>query len=138
MIRGSGIKGLGSLQEKFKFNKYKTIICRPLLKYTKKSLISFLANEDQKYILDPTNYNDSFDRSRVRKVTQHLINEGLDDLRLKKTIKNLKDANNSINYLLNTSIKKFLSVNDYGLFSISLRNLNHYQKKSNIDQYLKF
>ena len=121
MIRGSGIKGLGSLQEKFKFNKHKTIICRPLLKYTKKSLISFLANEDQKYILDPTNYNDSFDRSRVRKVTQHLINEGLDDLRLKKTIKNLKDANNSINYLLNTSIRKFLSVNDNGLFSVSLR-----------------
>ena len=52
---------------------------------------------------------------------RHLINEGLDDLRLKKTIKNLKDANNSINYLLNTSIRKFLSVNDNGLFSISLR-----------------
>ena len=81
IIRGSGIKGLGSLQEKFNFKKSKVNILRPLLKYPKKSLISYLANEKQKYILDPTNTDNNFDRSRVRKVSSHLINEGLNNKR---------------------------------------------------------
>ena len=117
-IRGSGIKGLGSLQEKFKFKKSNVIILRPLLKYPKKSLISFLAKEKQKYILDPTNFNNNFDRSRVRKVSNHLIDEGLNNKRLLTTIKNLKDANNSINYLINSSLKSFIKINSRGLISI--------------------
>ena len=120
LIRGSGIKGLGSLQEILKFNNSKITIVRPLLNYPKKSLISYLAGENQKYILDPTNFDNNFDRSRIRKITKHLINEGLDGKRLAKTIKNLKDANVSVNYLMNTSIKKFLHMNEYGLFSITL------------------
>ncbi len=120
LIRGSGIKGLGSLQEKFKFSKSKITIVRPLLQYPKKSLISFLALENQKYILDPANYNNNFDRSRIRKVSHHLIDEGFDNSRFKRTIRNLIDANKSIDYLITTSIKKFLSIDNYGIFSISL------------------
>ena len=120
LIRGSGIKGLGSLKEKIKFNNSKITIIRPLLNYPKKSLISYLASENQKYILDPTNFDNNFDRSRIRKVTQHLINEGFDSKMLAKTIKNLKDANISVNYLINKSIKKFLHVNEYGLLFIAL------------------
>ena len=120
LIRGSGIKGLGSLQEKLKFNNSKITIVRPLLNYPKKSLISYLADENQKYILDPSNFDNNFDRSRLRKVSKHLINEGFAGKRLAKTIKNLKDANASVNYLMNTSIKKFLHINKYGLFFITL------------------
>ena len=118
IIRGSGIKGLGSLQEKFNFKKSKVNILRPLLKYPKKSLISYLANEKQKYILDPTNTDNNFDRSRVRKVSSHLINEGLNNKRLLNTIKNLKEANNSINYLINSSLKSFIKINSRGVISI--------------------
>ena len=120
IIRGSGIKGLGSLQEKFKFTKSRVNILRPLLKYPKKSLISFLANEKQEYIVDPTNSNNNFDRSRVRKVSSHLINEGLSNKRLLSTIKNLKDANNSITYLINSSLKSFIKINSRGAISILL------------------
>ena len=118
LIRGSGIKGLGSLQEKFKFKKSKVNILRPLLKYPKKSLISYLVNEKQQYISDPTNIDDNFDRSRLRKVSSHLINEGLDNKRLLSTIKNLKDANNSINYLINLSLKSFIKINSRGVVSV--------------------
>ncbi|MDC3263104.1 tRNA lysidine(34) synthetase TilS [Pelagibacterales bacterium] len=141
LIRGSGIKGLGSLQEQFKFTKSKVNILRPLLRYPKKSLISFLATEKQKYILDPTNFDSKFDRSRVRKVSSHLINEGLNNRRLLSTIKNLKNANNSINYLINSSLKSFVKVNSRGIIFILLERfvlLPEEVKFRSLSKLLKF
>ena len=48
LIRGSGIKGLGSLQERFKFTKSKVNILRPLLRYPKKCLILILCKRIKK------------------------------------------------------------------------------------------
>ncbi len=70
------------------------------MELARKSLISFLANEKQEYIVDPTNSNNNFDRSRVRKVSSHLINEGLSNKRLLSTIKNLKDARTLFSFKL--------------------------------------
>lgn len=124
LIRGSGIKGLASLQAEFKFTNSKVKILRPLLPYPKKSLISYLANEKQEYIIDPTNFNSSHDRSRIRKVTSHLVEEGLTNIRLLNTFKYLKEANNSINYLINTSIKNFIKVDQNGLVSLSINKFS--------------
>jgi tRNA(Ile)-lysidine synthase len=65
LIRGSGIKGLSSLSPKLKYKNSGITIARPLLNYPKKSLIKYLAINNQEYIEDPTNKNKRFDRTRI-------------------------------------------------------------------------
>ena len=104
LIRGSGIKGLSSLKVKSRYKNTKLILVRPLLEYSKKSLIAYLSEQKQTYINDRTNYNNKYDRSRIRKLSQQLINEGLSKVRFKNVLKNLKNADNAIN----TAVSNYL------------------------------
>ena len=104
LIRGSGIKGLSSLKVKSRYKNTKLILVRPLLEYSKKSLIQYLSDQKQSYINDRTNYNNKYDRSRIRKLSQQLINEGLSKVRFKNVLKNLKNADNAIN----TAVSNYL------------------------------
>ncbi len=47
LIRGSGVKGLSSLKAKSRYKNTKLIIVRPLLEYSKKSLIAYLSDQKQ-------------------------------------------------------------------------------------------
>ena len=61
--------------------------------------------------------------------------------RLLSTIKNLKNANNSINYLINSSLKSFVRVNSRGIISILLErfvSLPEEVKFRSISKLLKF
>ena len=107
LIRGSGLRGLSSLKEKSRFKDSNIFIIRPLLSYPKKMLIKYLAKIKQNYVYDITNKNILFDRSRIRKLSNELINEGLDKKRLSSVFKNLKSAENAIN----VSVDKFLIKN---------------------------
>ena len=104
LIRGSGVKGLSSLKVKSRYKNTKLILVRPLLEYSKKSLIAYLSEQKQTYINDRTNYNNKYDRSRIRKLSQQLINEGLSKVRFKNVLKNLKNADNAIN----TAVSNYL------------------------------
>ena len=65
LVRGSGLKGLSSISRISKKNNI--VLVRPLLDYSKKSLIKILAEKKQKYVDDPSNINSMFDRVRFRK-----------------------------------------------------------------------
>ncbi len=109
LVRGSGLKGLVSFNKKIVNYNNKTTIMRPLLEMKKDNLI-FLANKVFKnYFKDPSNKNTTFARTRVRNLLMELKKEGFDEKKLKQTIKNLTDANNSINYYENQNIE--LNVN---------------------------
>jgi len=109
LVRGSGLKGLVSFSKKTVNYSRKTVIMRPLLEMKKDNLI-FLSNKIfKKYFKDPTNKNTTFARTRIRNLLMKLKQEGFDDKKLKQTIKNLSDADNSINYYENQNIK--LNVN---------------------------
>ena len=103
-IRGSGVKGLSSLKVKSRYKNTKLILVRPLLEYSKKSLVAYLSEQKQVYINDRTNYNNKYDRSRIRKLSQQLIHEGLSKVRFKNVLKNLKSADTAIN----TGVSKYV------------------------------
>ncbi len=110
LIRGSGIKGLSSLKPVSKYKGGEISIVRPLLKYSKKCLIKYLANKNQSYIYDNTNQDTKYDRSRVRAISENLINEGLDKKRILEVIENLKKADEAITVSVNNYLKKCISL----------------------------
>ncbi len=107
MTRGSGLKGLVSLDEKTKINKINYI--RPLLEFDKKQLEKITLKVFKIFVKDPSNFNKDFKRVRIRKLIENLKNEGLDENKLILTIKNLKTANNALDFYANQNIKNNLS-----------------------------
>ena len=110
MIRGSGLKGLVSLDMKTEINQMNLI--RPLLGFDKKDLIFISSYVFNFFVNDPTNFNDQHTRIRIRKIINEFKNNELDKDKLFLTIKNLKSSNEAIsfyvkrNILLNTFFHK--------------------------------
>ena len=117
LIRGSGVKGLSSLKVKSRYKNTKLILVRPLLEYSKKSLVAYLSEQKQVYINDRTNYNNKYDRSRIRKLSQQLIHEGLSKVRFKNVLKNLKNANNAINIAVSNYLEEQVKLNEKKIIS---------------------
>jgi len=104
MLRGSGLKGLVSLDKKSKIDN--KILLRPLL-YQKKDNLKFLAKYVFNfYVKDPTNNEQKYQRIKVRKFIKDLQNEGLDEKKFIKTINNLKSSNSVINFYVDQNLKK--------------------------------
>ncbi len=104
ITRGSGLKGLVSFTKKNSIQKINVL--RPLINFKKKDLIyvaSFIFNF---YLQDPSNKNDNFKRSRIRKLINNLKFEGLDENKLLLTIKNLKISNETIDFYIQENLKK--------------------------------
>ena len=117
LIRGSGVKGLSSLKVKSKYKNTKLILVRPLLEYSKKSLVAYLSEQKQVYINDRTNYNNKYDRSRIRKLSQQLIHEGLSKVRFKNVLKNLKSADTAINNAVSNYLEEQVKLNQKKILS---------------------
>jgi len=81
-------------------------IVRPLLNLEKKDLL-YISNEVFSFFVkDPSNINEDYKRTRIRNLLQSLEKEGLDKKKLKLTINNLKDSNESIKFYVNKNLKK--------------------------------
>ena len=104
ILRGSGLKGLISLDKKTKIeNKY---LLRPLLDQKKEDLI-FISNKVFNfYLQDPSNNEDKYLRIRIRKLIINLQKNGLDKKKFHKTISNLKHSNDVINFYVDKNLKK--------------------------------
>ena len=108
LIRGSGIKGLTSLQNIFEYSK-DFYLLRPLLNFNKQELLSVTKKSYSSWIEDPSNKNDKFLRVRIRKMQTKLQKEGFDPKRIIKTIDNLNTAKNSLDFYIFKSEKKYLN-----------------------------
>ena len=96
MIRGSGLKGLVSLEKKTIFNSIN--IVRPLLEFYKKDLEFITKYVFNFYVNDPSNKNINYQRTRIREVMNKFKNNGLDRNKLFLTVRNLKKSNNAISF----------------------------------------
>ena len=121
LIRGSGIKGLSSSRSSFKHRKSGVNIVRPLLGFSKKSLIKYLSLKKQNYVVDPTNNDARFDRSRIRTLTTKLISEGLSKSRFANVIDNLKKAESAIQSSLYGYGKNLIQIRDKSSLVISIK-----------------
>jgi tRNA(Ile)-lysidine synthase len=108
LIRGSGIKGLTSLQNIFEYSK-NFYLLRPLLNFNKQELLTVTKKSYSSWIEDPSNKNDKFLRVRIRKMQTKLQKEGFDPKRIIKTIDNLNTAKNSLDFYIFKSEKKYLN-----------------------------
>ena len=112
LLRGSGLKGLVSLDKQIKLGNYNLI--RPLLDQKKKDLVYISNNVFKFYVKDPTNKDEKYQRTRVRNIIKDLENNGFDKNKFSKTIRNLKLSNNVINFYVNENLQKnthFSSIN---------------------------
>jgi len=148
ILRGSGLKGLVSLDKvsKSKFDNITTI--RPLINVRKSELKKISKTVFNFFVEDPSNIDDNFKRIRIRKLINTLELEGLDKNKLKLTIKNLKDSNDSVSFYTNKNIDKnsffFKKKNTYFLSKsffnqpseITFRSFGEIIKKVNNKYYL--
>ncbi len=104
MIRGSGLRGLVSLEENTLINNINLL--RPLLGFNKKDLIFISKNVFNFYVLDPTNYDVKFNRIKIRNFIKELQSNGLDDKKFLLTIDNLKRSNRSLKYYVEENKNK--------------------------------
>ena len=104
LLRGSGIKGLTSLDKKATIKKKN--ILRPLIDIKKDDLIFISKKVFNFYVEDPTNRVEKYQRVRIRKLIKNLEKDGLDKNKLKKTIKNLKHANNVIEFYVDKNLRE--------------------------------
>jgi len=104
MLRGSGLKGLVSLDKKVKIGNQNLL--RPLLYQKKKDLIFISKNVFNFYVQDPTNNNEKYQRIKIRKFIEELQKNGLDKKKFLKTIKNLKYSNEVVDFYVNENLSK--------------------------------
>ena len=104
ILRGSGLKGLVSLDKKSKFvNKN---LLRPLLDQKKEDLIFLSKYVFNYYVQDPTNKDEKYQRIKIRRLIEELQKNGLDKKKFFQTIKNLKYSNNVVNFYVGENLKK--------------------------------
>ncbi len=102
ILRGSGLNGIVSFDKKTDFKNISLI--RPLLKFSKIDLENITKKVFKNYIEDPSNLNNEFKRVKIRNFIKNLEMEGLDKNKFDLTIKNLKFANDSIQYFVDKNL----------------------------------
>lgn len=107
LSRGSGLYGLSSMKI-HETNKNNINIIRPFLHLSKKELVYTATKVFTTFVKDPSNSNDLFLRSRIRKLKSSLAKEGLDQTRILKTITNLNTAKDAIDFYVKQSHKKHI------------------------------
>ena len=104
MDRGSGLKGLISLDVK---SQYKDLnVVRPLLNQKKEDLIFLSKHVFNFFVDDPSNIDEKYKRTRIRKMIDEFKKNGLDKEKLLQTIKNLKYSNNVVDFYVNKNLNK--------------------------------
>ena len=104
LLRGSGLKGLVSLDKKSKIGNKNLI--RPLIHQKKKDLLFTSKYVFDFYVKDPTNQDEKFQRIKIRKLIEVLQKNGLDKKKFMKTIENLKNSNSIVDYYTAENLKK--------------------------------
>ena len=104
LLRGSGLKGLISLDKKSEINN--KFLLRPLLDQKKEDLVFLSEKVFNFYVKDPSNYDEKHQRIKIRKLIWDLQRGGLDKNKFSKTIKNLKYSNSIVNFYVKKNLQK--------------------------------
>ena len=102
-LRGSGLKGLVSFNKNvINYNGIEVI--RPFLSTSKKDLLKINKKTFGFFIDDPTNNDDKFLRSRIRKLLINLDKEGLKFNKFYLTLQNLSKSNKVIEFFVEKNV----------------------------------
>ena len=106
LLRGSGLKGLVSMDKVSKDSLQNIQFLRPLINIEKYKLKNISQKVFNFFVEDPSNYDENFKRIRIRHLIKNLESEGLDKKKLELTIKNLKDSDQTINFYVKNNIEQ--------------------------------
>lgn len=120
LTRGSGLYGLSSMRIHSQ-NKQGIFVLRPFLNTPKKDLMYVAKKIFKTFVKDPSNTNDKFLRSRIRKLKSSLASEGFDQSRILKTISNLNIAKEAIDFYVKKSQKKYIHLGHKDKVHIDLK-----------------
>tara|TARA_B100000579_G_scaffold406512_1_gene393005 strand:+ start:518 stop:1576 length:1059 start_codon:yes stop_codon:yes gene_type:complete len=112
LSRGSGLRGLLSFYAISNELNENVNIVRPLIFQNKKDLTFTTKKIFNFFVKDPTNNDDFYQRTRLRKLIKSMKEEGFDENKLRLTLNNLRESNVSINYYVRKNIdlnSKFFS-----------------------------
>ena len=101
-LRGSGLRGLVSLDKKTKISGIN--LYRPLLNFKKDDLIFLSKYIFNFYVDDPSNRDEKYQRIKVRKLIKGLNGKGLDKGKFYKSIINLKDSDETIKFYVKQNL----------------------------------
>ena len=104
LLRGSGLKGLISLDKKNKVDN--KILLRPLINQKKEDLVFLSKYVFNFFVEDSSNKDEKFKRIKVRVLIEELQKNGLNKKKFIATIKNLKNSNDVVNFYTRENIKK--------------------------------
>ena len=110
LFRGSGLKGLSSLNIKRHSEDNILNLIRPLINTKKNELIYISKKVFKFYLTDPSNFKEKFLRTRIRNYLDKFKLDGLDINKVKLTLSNLQSANESINFYKEKSIKNYVKI----------------------------
>ena len=121
MSRGSGLKGLVSLGERTQIQNINLI--RPLIKLHKKDLLFLSKFVFNFYVDDPSNYDPTFNRIKIRNFIEQLKLSGFNMKKFQLSIENLKrsdqtirfyvEKNKKINSMINQKKKELILKEDF-------------------------
>ena len=102
ILRGSGLKGLISLNKK---NIIKDVVLlRPLLDERKDDLEFISKNVFNFFVKDPYNDDEKFQRIKIRKLIKGLKLNGLDQKKFNNTLKNLRYSDEIVKFYVNKNL----------------------------------
>jgi tRNA(Ile)-lysidine synthase len=96
LSRGSGVQGLSSMSKIVSLNS-KIKLLRPLLELKKKELVYISKKIFKKSIKDPSNSDNKYLRTRIRKLKKELEKTGIHHDQILKSISNLASTRDTLN-----------------------------------------
>ena len=138
LSRGSGLHGLSSMKKINEINS-KIFVARPLLNVKKNELINISKCIFSKYYKDPSNENNKYLRTRIRKLKKILEKSGVNYDQIFKSIKNLASSRDTLDFYFNR-IYNDVVVKKKEYLSISLKkfnNLNQEMKMRVVNKSIK-
>ena len=109
LSRGSGLTGLSSMKPLSKLDK-KIDLYRPLLDVKKSSLIKISKKIFKKYIIDPSNKDTKFLRTKIRNLKRPLMKSGINYDQIIKSINNLASSREVLDQYLEEIFKDLIKV----------------------------
>lgn len=123
ILRGSGIDGISGIK---KVEKRKGItIIRPLLDYTREEIIKTLKHYKVKWVEDPSNLNEKYERIRIRNLINSQKDASVWVNRLSLLSSNARRARNFLESEVNAFIKKHVKLSNLGYVSFNVDDIEN-------------
>jgi tRNA(Ile)-lysidine synthase len=122
VYRGSGIDGISGMKAHSSYNSVE--ILRPLIGIKRTDIESYLKTNKIKWVDDPSNLNERFDRVKIRKLLRSLDDTDVWLERLNLLASNSARSADFINSEVEKTFKKFVHIDKLGFMSLRFTDFN--------------